>query len=149
MDGVINFQYSYSLLRAHATSTIDVNFIDVPDFLNENVTILNDTLADGDTWVINITAIDIMEYTLTEKMVIYIDKSQPLIQNMYLVRDNYKYLFVHNSTDLSEMDFYFEALDPHSGIRQLKWWLGTYYGGNDIGQGVFAVSRLQLNVSFI
>ena len=142
-----NFQYSYSLLRAHETSYIDVSFINVPDFLNENVTVLNHTLADGDTWIINITAIDIMENMLTDNVVIYVDKSQPIIQNMYLVRDNYKYLYVHNSTDLSEMDFYFEAFDPHSGIRQIKWRLGTKYGGNDIGQGFLTVPRLQLNVS--
>ena len=146
MDGVTHFQYSYSLLRAYATSRVDTSLKDVPGALVENVTVLNDTLTDGDTWVINITAIDVMENKLTDSVVVHVDVSQPLIKNMYLVRDNFRYLFAHNSIDLSGMKVYFEAFDPHSGIWQIRWWLGTTFGDNDIGQGNMAVPRLSQNV---
>ena len=70
-------------------------------------------LYDGDILNITIKAIDIMNNTHAESTTLFIDSSMPIIENMYLMKDGYRYLFVHNITDLSKMNMVFTSYDVH------------------------------------
>lgn len=68
---------------------------------------------DGDWVETTIIAVDIMNNTLTDFVTTKIDSTNPLIKDMYLVKDGYRQINAHNSTDLSEMNMTFTAYDPH------------------------------------
>jgi hypothetical protein len=73
----------------------------------------------------SIHSIDIANNSFIENRTVHIDRSVPHINNIWLVKDGYKVLFVHHMTDLSKMQLHFEALDPHSGVRQIEWVFGN------------------------
>ena len=111
VDGVVNFLYKY---RKYSPSGEEKsNFSFVPNPLSQQLTIMDTTVADGDTLEITIKAIDIMNNTLDDSITLYVDSSPPIVEEMYLMKDGYRYLFVHNTTDLSEMDMVFIAYDTH------------------------------------
>jgi hypothetical protein len=98
--------------------------IAVPNFLNQSF--CNDfNVQDGQTYTMSIHSIDIVNNSFIENRTVHIDRSVPHINNIWLVKDGYKVLFVHHMTDLSKMQLHFEALDPHSGVRQIEWVFGN------------------------
>ena len=104
--------------------------------------------SDGQTYTFQIKPIDINSRYLTEEYVLYVDRSPPDIDNIWLVKDGYRQLYIHNSSDLSKMSLQFEALDMHSGLSgSIDWALGTSNGGDDIGSGSMAVNKI--DVSYI
>ena len=111
VDGVVNFQYHY--IRFSPREYEEQNFTDVIDPLSQQLLLDNTTVKDGDTLEVTVKAIDIMNNTLDSSLTLYIDSTPPLITNMYLVKDGYDSVFVHNSTDLSKMNMTFYAFDQH------------------------------------
>ncbi|XP_052789886.1 uncharacterized protein LOC128224179 [Mya arenaria] len=95
----------------------------VPSFTNQSFCIdLN--VKDGETYTLKVKAIDIVGNTLSDNLTVFIDRSVPHLNNIWLERDGYKMLYVHNSTDLSKMKMTFDALDPHSGLSKIHWTFG-------------------------
>ena len=111
VDGVVNFQYQY--YKISNSGDEEIEWQNVPDPLSQTLTLSTLGIDDGDTVGISIKAIDIMNNTLVDSIVLYIDSSPPTVEEMYLVKDGYRYLFVHDSTDLSQMDMQFSAYDAH------------------------------------
>ncbi|XP_069134856.1 uncharacterized protein [Argopecten irradians] len=123
-----------------------INKADVPDFTSQKLCV-SPKLTDGETYRLDLVAEDVMTHTYTDSLVTYIDSSEPDIVDIWLEKDGYERLFVHNSIDLSKMILTFEASDIHSGIHSVDWSLGTIFGGNDIGQGSIGVQRLGPNIT--
>ncbi|XP_069134844.1 uncharacterized protein [Argopecten irradians] len=123
-----------------------INNTDVPDFTSQKLCV-SPKLTDGNTYRLDLLAEDVMTHTYTDSLVTYIDSSEPEIFDIWLEKDGYERLFVHNSIDLSKMILTFEASDIHSGIHSVDWSLGTIFGGNDIGQGSIGVQRLGPNIT--
>ena len=111
VDGIVNFQYGYH--RLSVTGEENVALKDVPDALTERLIVTDFNPEDGDVVEFRIKAIDIMNNTLDDNVTIMIDSTDPLIKDMYLMKDGYRQIFVHNSTDLSDMDMTFKSYDPH------------------------------------
>ena len=84
------------------------------------------TMSDGDEFIFQLQAKDIMNHTLNDSVSVYIDRSVPEISDIWLTRNGYKQLFVHHTIDLSDMAIEFKAFDVHSGVREMKWTFGTY-----------------------
>lgn len=103
----------YNYRRISPEGETSANFTDVLHPETETHTITEFQPIDGDWIDIAIKAIDIMNNTLDSMVTVKIDSSGPLIEDMYLVKDGYRQLFVHDSTDLSEMNMTFSAYDPH------------------------------------
>ena len=111
VDGVVEFQYRY--YKISEGDDEEIEWTAVPDPLSQTVTLSTLSIADGDTVSISIKAIDVMNNTLDDDIIVYVDSSPPTIDEIYLVKDGYRYLFVHDSTDLSEMNMTFVAYDAH------------------------------------
>ncbi|XP_041349352.1 uncharacterized protein LOC121368680 [Gigantopelta aegis] len=88
---------------------------------------------------------DVMKNRIQENVTVHIDHTVPDINNMWLVRNKNRELYVHNSRDLSDMVLEFDASDPHSGIYSVEWFLGTQLNTSDIGKGYLPVIKLSAN----
>lgn len=136
VDGIIDFRF-----------TVYVN--DVKEIKNQsqkNVLIQNHctnlTLFDGDSVMVELVATDIMGNTNNESTRVFIDTSVPEITNMGLKRGAFNGLFVHNTSELSNMKMTLTIKDIHSGILSIEWYFGTKDGSMDIGHGTLGVNRL-------
>ena len=143
IHGLTGFLYSYSLNNGPYTPEEYVSH-----FENESIC-FNFSLSDGDTYTFTITAEDVMENRVSDNVTVHIDRTVPDIINMWLVRNKHNELYVHHSVDLSHMVLQFEAMDPHSGIYSLEWFLGTQVNASDVGHGAEPIIKLSDNVSYI
>ncbi|XP_052788825.1 uncharacterized protein LOC128223590 [Mya arenaria] len=118
--GIIAYHISWSL--NHGTFSVEQP---VPSFKNQSFC-KDLNVTDGDTYTLNIKAIDIAGNTLSDNRTIFIDGSAPHLHDLWLIEDTIRYdmLYVHKSTDLSKMKMTFAALDPHSGISKIHWTFG-------------------------
>ncbi|KAH3710245.1 hypothetical protein DPMN_069717 [Dreissena polymorpha] len=140
VHGIIQYYVSWNVNGGAYTSEHLV-----PDFVKQTFcTSLN--FNDGETYTFNIRSIDIVGNTYNESRTVFIDRSHPHINNVWLEKDGYKGLFVHNTTDLSKMQMTFEALDPHSGLKFIHWIFGTSDTSTELLRGNIAVGRMT-NVS--
>ena len=118
VHGIVNYMVSWKL-----NDRLFVPEIKVPDFLNQTFCKLL-PVNDGDTYIFNVRPVDIVGNTYNESRTLFIDQSVPQITDMWLEKDGYEQLFVHDSTDLSMMKMTFDAFDPHSGLLQIHWRFG-------------------------
>ncbi|XP_052790278.1 uncharacterized protein LOC128224473 isoform X2 [Mya arenaria] len=116
--GIIAYDVSWSM--NHDPFTVEKP---VPSFSNQSFC-MDLNVKDGETYTLNIKAIDIAGNTLSDNRTVFIDRSVPLINNIWLKKDGYEMLYVHNSTDLSKMQMTFDAFDPHSGLSKIHWTFG-------------------------
>ncbi|XP_052788827.1 uncharacterized protein LOC128223594 [Mya arenaria] len=116
--GIIAYNVSWS--PNHGSFSVENP---VPTFTNQSFC-KDLNVKDGDTYTLNVKAIDIVGNTLSDNQTVFIDRSAPHLNNIWLKKDGYEMLFVHNSTDLSKMKMTFNALDPHSGLSKIHWTLG-------------------------
>ena len=118
VHGIVQYKTSWSLNHGIFTSEIDV-----PDFLNQTIC-KRLPIQDGETYTFNVRAVDIVGNTLNESRTVFIDRSVPQIVDMWLQKDGYEQLFVHDRSDLSKMQMTFDAFDPHSGLLKIHWKFG-------------------------
>jgi len=121
--------------------------IEVPNFLNQTFC-KRLPVIDGETYVFNVRPVDIVGNTYNERRTLFIDQSVPQITEIWLEKDGYEQLFVHDSTDLSKMQMTFDAFDPHSGIMKIHWRFGIADTSTEMISEHLAVRNPQ-NVSFI
>ena len=113
VDGIVNFMYRYT--HVANDSKRHTVYKNVPDPLNESLT-LNTSLQDGDTLLIDIKAIDVMNNTLVDSLTLHIDSSPPVLDNTCLVTGNHSVCgsdLVHNSRDFASMKMTFTCKDNH------------------------------------
>lgn len=113
--GIIEYLISWSLDFGSFSEKISV-----PNFLNQSFCRYI-ALKDGQTYTFNVLAKDIINNTFNENITVHIDQSAPHLQNIWLIKDGYGALYVHDGTDLSKINLAFEALDTHSGILNINW----------------------------
>ena len=147
VDGIVEFQYSFT--KVSPTSADTEGFKVVSPVTSQRITLAELSIEDGDQVDIFIKATDYRRQERTEHIHVDVDSSPPLLQNIWLTKDGYKQLFVHNSTDLAKMELKFEALDIHSGIKQVVWRLGTSPKGSDIGQESLPVVKMVTQFNYI
>ncbi|XP_052789246.1 uncharacterized protein LOC128223857 [Mya arenaria] len=116
--GIIAYHVSWSLNHGLFSAEKPV-----PSFTNQSFC-KDLNVKDGDTYTLKVKAIDIAGNTLSDNRTVYIDRSTPHLNNIWLEQDGYEMLYVHNSTDLSKMKMTFDALDPHSGLSKIHWTFG-------------------------
>ncbi|XP_052788821.1 uncharacterized protein LOC128223586 [Mya arenaria] len=116
--GIIAYDVSWSLNHGSFSEEKPV-----PSFTNQSFC-KHLSVEDGDTYTLNVRAVDIAGNTLSDNRTVFIDRSAPLVTDIWLEKDGYEMLFVHNSTDLSKMKMTFNALDPHSGLSKIQWTFG-------------------------
>jgi len=119
VHGIIKYMASWKLNDGSFSQEIEV-----PDFLNQT---LCEQLSvnDGETYTFYVRPIDIVGNTYNESRTLFIDQSAPQITDVWLEKDGYERLYVHDSTDLSKMQMTFNAFDPHSGLLKIHWMFGT------------------------
>jgi hypothetical protein len=82
-------------------------------------------MRDGEKYTFKLIAEDIVNNSFIENRTFNVDRSAPVIEDIWLTKDGEEQIFVHDSTDLSKMKLSFKAFDPHSGLRSIKWSFGT------------------------
>ena len=134
--GITQFKFSYAVENATFSPEQAV-----PNFeKQQNCKSL--PLKDGDTYRLKIEAVDIANHTFAEERIVHIDRSVPHIENIELVKDDYKKLFVHDEKDLSKMRLQFEAFDPHSGIETVEWFFGVADFSGSLDSGAIGVRNI-------
>ncbi|XP_060562311.1 uncharacterized protein LOC132721941 [Ruditapes philippinarum] len=119
VHGIIQTMVSWTLNDGSPSTEIKV-----PNFQTQ--TFCKDLkVKDGQTYTFFIRSIDIVSNTFIENRTVHIDRSVPHINNAWLVKDGNKVLLVDTMTDVSKLYLQFEALDPHSGVRQIEWAFGN------------------------
>jgi len=140
VHGIVKYMVSWKLNDGLFSPEIEV-----PDFLEQTFCKLL-PLNDGETYVFNVRPVDIVGNTYNESRTVFIDQSAPQITEIWLQKDGYEQLFVHDSTDLSKMQMTFDAFDPHSGILKIQWRFGIADTSTELATGYLAVRKPQ-NVS--
>ena len=139
VDGIIRFWVSYankSNINGSFISTIEATNLLAQSFCQ------NIALQDGQTYTFQVQAVDIVNNSFSEERAIHIDRSVPHIENIWLVKDGYRRLYVHNTIDLSKMVIQFEAYDSHSGIQTVEWFFGSSDASENIYRETLSVTRL-------
>ena len=139
VHGITSFKYKYN--KISPSSNVSAPYHEISTVTDQQVTLNNLPIEDGDAVDVSILATDIMGNTIDDSFRMFIDSSPPILQNLWLMKDGYKQLYVHNSKDLTDMEFVFEAFDPHSNLKTVKWTLGTTSKGHDIGSGALPVVK--------
>ena len=89
VDGIVDFEYAYFKLSPDGNET--GQYKAVPNPLEQKLTLSEVTVEDGDVVYISLRAKDIMNNTEQDTIRLNIDSSPPLIQDMYLTKDGYRY----------------------------------------------------------
>ena len=139
IDGIVQFMVSYSN-NSNSNDSFSPE-IEVTNVLSQSFC-KQMTLKDGESYLFKIRAIDIVNNTFSEIRTVHIDRSVPQINNIWLVKDGYQRLYVHNQTDLSKMTLQFDAYDSHSAINTVEWFFGSSDFSDYIGSGSISVQTL-------
>lgn len=136
INGITSF--NYSLYRNNVTKLSGI----INNISSEFIC-LNSLKADGDTFIFNLQASDIMNNTINDSAVVYIDRSVPEIQDVGIIdRHQHTQMYVHNSKDLSTMSIQFTAYDIHSGLKEMKWAFGMHENKTILIEEALAVTDL-------
>ena len=136
IHGIIEYRFSWAL-----NGGLPSNQSIVPNFQNQTYC-HHFSVNDGETYTLIITAEDIASNSYEENRTVHIDRSVPHIENMWLRKGDYKTLYVHDDKDMSTMNLYFEAYDPHSGIRNIDWSFGVTDAGHELATGAERIGRI-------
>ena len=140
VDGISEFRYHWQLNEFNQSAL----FMHAQN-KNQSFCIRQD-FQDNDRITIWITAIDLLGNNATENITVFIDRSPPVIEDIGLIKGGHENVYIHNSRDLSKMVLKFKALDKESGLKRVKWMLGSTKGGHDIGMGSLPVVILSEKV---
>ena len=89
-----------------------------------------------------------MGNTLIKYTELKVDSSPPVLKLWGLEHGGVRMLYVHRVEDLSQMSITLDAIDPHSGIKTVKWFLGTSIDSADVGRLTEPVNRYAKGVRF-
>jgi len=142
VDGIVKYLISWKLNDGPFSTEIEV-----PDFLNQTFCRLL-PVNDGETYNFIVRPVDIVGNTYNESRTLFIDQSVPQITQIWLEKDGYDQLFVHDSTDLSKMQMTFYAFDSHSGLLKIHWRFGIADASTELISEHLALKKPQ-NVSYI
>lgn len=133
VHGIVRYSISWSINNGTYTKPTDV-----PDFQNQRFC-KQYLLSDGDTITFILTPVDIVGNVFSEKRTVRIDRSRPVIRNVWISENGFPALYLLNKNDLTKVEITFEALDPHSGIRNVRWAFGTSENKQELRNGTLAV----------
>ena len=144
VHGITEFRYS-----VYNTGSRIVFNQSVPNFLNQSLCIPPSVsfTTDGDTITVTLHMYDLVQHTLEENITVHMDSSGADITDVWLTKDGRHQIYVHGSTDLSEMQLVFKAFDGHSGLHSVQWFIGTSDDNVHFGQGALGVIRLNAGVN--
>ena len=93
------------------------------------------TRVDGMSVGVWFRATDFKGNTLVDVVVVHVDSSPPVAENIWIEYAGVGGLSLHGSRLFSDLVVYLEASDTHSGLHSIAWALGTTRGGSQNGQG--------------
>ncbi|KAH3708883.1 hypothetical protein DPMN_068342 [Dreissena polymorpha] len=146
IDGIVGFVFHWTRYRKFRFNITGSDV--VPKFQKQQFCKPLD-MEDGDTFYIQIEALDIANNRLGSNRTLFIDRTAPIIVNINLFKNGVTQLFVHDTTDLSLMILNFETYDSHSGIRNVKWMISKSNTGENIGNGTIGAKYLNEVKAFI
>ncbi|CAG2233138.1 unnamed protein product [Mytilus edulis] len=139
VGAIVDFQVSYQVDSSDSitTSVKDSRPFTSVSNINNQYDILKLDWADGDQLTATVKAIDILDKTNQETIVVYRDATPPVIENIWLTKSDRLNISVHNLEDFTKMTIEWEAYDVHSGLDSVYWRLydsktGVRHGHEDI-----------------
>ncbi|XP_076085327.1 uncharacterized protein LOC143056126 [Mytilus galloprovincialis] len=123
VNGIVNFQVSYEVESTdlkHTSFKDSRPFTSVSDIENQfDVLTLNWT--DGDRLTATVKAIDILDKTDQETIIVYRDTTPPIIENLWMTKGDRLNISVHSLEDFTKMTIEWVAYDIHSGLDSVFW----------------------------
>ena len=92
-------------------------------------------VQDGDSVRIWFQAIDFRIRDQYDSVLVHIDSSPPVTQDLGLEYSGVTGLALHGTESLLDLRIQFRAHDEHSGLSRVEWWIGTESGARDVGFG--------------
>ncbi|VDI20686.1 Hypothetical predicted protein [Mytilus galloprovincialis] len=139
VGAIVDFQVSYQVDSSDSitTSVKDSRPFTSVSNIDNQYDILTLDWADGDQLTTTVKAIDILDKTNQETIVLYRDATPPIIENIWLTKSDRLNVSVHNFEDFTKMTIEWEAYDVHSGLDSVYWRLydsktGVVHGKEDI-----------------
>lgn len=133
VDGIVRFTVEWSVNTLTNSTPVEVRDFQTQTFCNQYL------LNDGDTITFTVRPIDIVGNVYSESRTVYIDRSSPLIQNVWLTTNGFPSLYIRKLEDIKTMEVGLEAMDPHSGVRSIHWTFGVKETGEELYSGSVAV----------
>ena len=139
-------EFRYSVFKTGINVVFNQSIL---NFLSQRLCIPQSVLStsDGETITVTLHMFDLVHHTMEENSTVYMDSSGPEISDIWLEKDGRHQIYVHDSTDLSEMQLVFKAFDSHSGLHSVQWFIGTSDDEGHFGHGALGVIRLNGGVS--
>ncbi|KAK2161992.1 hypothetical protein NP493_1549g00001, partial [Ridgeia piscesae] len=121
VNGIVKYEVSRAVDHDGGRSLNSPDsWSNVDDFQRETMTV-DIPREDGDSVRVWVRATDVMGNTKTDSVLVHVDSSPPVVQDVWLSRHGRTQLAVHHSTDLSDLTFEFESYDYHSGLKTIHW----------------------------
>ena len=105
ISGVVRFETNYvETFEGINTSSA---FIVVPNeyFFDQRMIYRGLSLDDGKRFVFHIRGYDVMGVFAEDNATVWIDKSAPVIENLWLTRGDFLNISVHNVTELEDLTY--------------------------------------------
>jgi len=125
VHGIVKYMISWKLNDGPLSPEIEV-----PNFREQNFCNLYNP-KDGDALMFIIRPIDIIGNTINESRTVFIDSSEPFLNDLFIKDKTKDGDFTHVVKDSELLDLDVETYDNHSGISALKWVLGKRSSKND------------------
>ncbi|KAK3082667.1 hypothetical protein FSP39_002132, partial [Pinctada imbricata] len=127
--GILEFSVKYEIRNSSGVVKQYQDYQVTPDLNVQTETLMGLTWTDGDTLEITIQAMDVMGEKSQEGITVYRDSTPPIIEDIWLIKNNVSQIYVHSVEEFSEMKIEWTAYDEHSLLDIMEWRL--YDHAND------------------
>lgn len=138
--GVVRLDYDFTVNQMGSATPPDTFRFSSDDLALEAVSVTPAGLLDGDDVRVWLLAYDYNSAQVNDSVLVYVDSSNPTLQDLSLVWNGVSGLALHGSDRLTDLVIEFDVFDEHSGVFSIQWSIGT--GTADVGSGGVAVERV-------
>ena len=104
---------------------------------------LDDELQDGDSVRIWFLALDYVFHTAVDSVLFHVDSSTPELDSLWLEWNGVTGLALHGTKSLLDLTIQFQTSDPHSGVSEILYWVGTNPESFDVAYGELPVQTVE------
>ncbi|KAJ8299760.1 hypothetical protein KUTeg_023820 [Tegillarca granosa] len=129
----VDFQVAYKIYDSSLKKESD--FVSVSNIYDQSTTLAGIQWEDGNKLDITVRAFDILNATTEDNITVYRDTTPPIIDNLWLTREDRVNISVHRIEDFTQMVIEWDAFDYHSGLHTVYWKMYDNFTGDVVLHG--------------